>query len=344
MTRTRPDPLVSVLLPLRDAAATIDAVMTSVLAQAGPPLEVVAVDDGSVDDSPARLAGWARRDRRVRVLASGGAGLVAALSMAEDAARGTFLARMDADDRMRPERLRRQVDRLRREPDLALVAGRVHAFPDDAIGAGMREYLRWQDGCRTWRDIADGIYVEAPFVHPTVTMRRDVVRRLGGYRDGDFPEDYDLWLRIAAAGHRMGKLDALVLDWRQHPGSLSRRDPRYRREAFDRLRARALAAEPRLRAGRDLVVWGAGRRTRKRVDVLLGHGFSVDAWIDIDPRKVGNRVSGAPVHAPAWLRDRPVGSRPFVLVYVASHGARDQVAAVLRRYGYRRGRDWLGVG
>ena len=91
-------------------------------------------------------------------------------------------------------------------------------------------------------------------------------------------------------------------------------------------------------------LWCPGRRTRLRTRALVALGRGPVAWIDIDPRKVGNRVSGAPVHAPAWLRDRPVGSRPFVLVYVASHGARDQVAAVLRRYGYRRGRDWLGVG
>jgi len=164
----------------------------------------------------------------------------------------------------------------------------------------------------------------------------------GGYRDGDFPEDYELWLRLHAAGEVLAKLPQTLLHWRDGPGRLSRTDLRYARIAFDRLRAGYLARDPRLLAARSrLVIWGAGRRTRRRGAHLLGHGFRPRAWIDIDPRKIGNRLAGVPVVDPSWLRRRP---RPFVLSYVASHGARPCIEAELSRLGYRKGEDYLHVG
>jgi hypothetical protein len=123
---------------------------------------------------------------------------------------------------------------------------------------------------------------------------------------------------------------------------LTRSQGRYRRAAFDQLRAEYLCADPRLHGERALYVWGAGRRTRKRASLLLERGIEIAAWIDIDPRKIGNRAQGLPVLAPQALA--AARERPFVLVYVASHGARDEIGARLRGFGYRRGADYLMVG
>ena len=155
--------------------------------------------------------------------------------------------------------------------------------------------------------------------------RRAAVVRAGGCRQGDFPEDYDLWLRLHQSGHRMAKLPVVLLDWRDSPARLSRTDPRCNREAFDRLRARYLAREPLLLNGQrrnEPVIWGAGRKTRKRCRLLMEQGFESRAWIDVDPRKIGNRINSVRVRRPDWLDRRP---RPFVLVYVNNHGAREQI-------------------
>ena len=93
--------------------------------------------------------------------------------------------------------------------------------------------------------------------------RRAAVVRAGGCRQGDFPEDYDLWLRLHQSGHRMAKLPVVLLDWRDSPARLSRTDPRCSREAFDRLRARYLAREPLLLNGQrrnELVTGGRDAR------------------------------------------------------------------------------------
>ncbi len=202
--------------------------------------------------------------------------------------------------------------------------------------------MRWQNSCITPQDIADNIYVESPLVHPSVMFRRDQIIQLGGYRDGLFPEDYDLWLRVHHAGLQMTKISMELLDWREYPERTSRIDKRCTREAFDILRASYLAIEPRLLKHKDnFVIWGAGRKTRKRCRHLLDHGLSPTAWIDIDPNKIGNKLNGVPVVEPGWLQTNQI---PFVLGYVVNHGARDIISGSLQNMGYHRGLNYLMVG
>jgi hypothetical protein len=213
------------------------------------------------------------------------------------------------------------------------------------LGKGMREYLRWQNACLAPEEIVHDIYLESPLTQPSVSFRRGVVRALGGYRDGDFPEDYELWLRLVHAGRRLGKCPEVLLDWRQRENSYSRTDPRFSTGAFGRLRARYLAQDPRLGRGRPLAFWGAGRVTRKRCRYLSDLGYLPDAWIDVDPKKIGNRIQGVPVVSPEWLAPRArCGARPLVLAYVANHGAREQIAQRLEGLNYRRGVDYLMIG
>jgi hypothetical protein len=336
-------PALSVLLPYRNAAATLPECLDSVLAQTWPDFELLCIDDGSDDAGPALVAALARADPRVRRLRTPCPGLVAALNLGLRETRAPLVARMDADDVMHPRRLELQHAVLTADPTLTVLGSRVQAFSADGLTDGFRAYVDWQNACLEETAIAADIYLESPLAHPSVMFRTEHIRAAGDYRDGPFPEDYELWLRLHRLGLRMGKLPQALLQWRDHPGRLSRVDPRCDREAFDALRAVYLAADPRLRAARErLVIWGAGRRTRRRAAHLLARGCRPVAWIDIDPRKVGNRIAGVPVVPPDWLCGRR--PRPFVLCYVATHGARPRVEADLARLGYRKGVDYLHVG
>lgn len=339
----------SILLPLYNCEATLDECLDSIAAQTFEEYELLAVDDGSSDGTAEIVRRRARADRRIRLLQPGRGGLVAALNLGLSEARAPLVARMDGDDRMHPERLEAQLHHLEAHPEVDLVGSRVELFSSAPIRDGYREYIRWQNDCLTPEQFALECYVESPLVHPSVTFRRDVVRELGGYLEGDFPEDYELWLRMLQAGKQLAKLPRVLLEWREAPERLSRTDPCYSREAFDRLRAHYLARDPRMHAlheqGRPVVYWGAGRKTRRRSQRLIDQGFPPTAWIDIDPRKVGNRLRGIPVVTPRWLeRFSERGDRPFVLSYVANHGARELIADQLQAMGYRPGEDFLAVG
>jgi len=336
-------PSVSILLPFRDASETLPECLASIRAQTLGDYELLCIDDGSTDTGPRLIRALAAADPRIRLSANPGRGLVQALNHGLAIARAPLVARMDADDLMHPRRLARQLSAMRADPGITVLASRVEAFSDTGLTDGFRDYVAWQNRCVSARAIAGDIYLEAPVAHPSVMLRRSAVVTAGGYRQGAFPEDYELWLRLLQAGYRIEKLPQTLLRWRDHAGRLSRQDPRCGREAFDALRARYLALDPRLLAAREhLVIWGAGRRTRQRVRLLLQQGFRPLAWIDIDPRKIGNRLNGVPVVEPAWLTGRQ--PRPLVLSYVASHGARPRIEAELARLDYHKGVDYLHVG
>lgn len=333
-------PSISVVMPVKNAAATLPAAIESLLGQTEPDWELVAVDDGSTDGSLAVLHAFARRDPRIRIVAEPHRGLVPALNLALDSAAGRLIARMDADDVALPERLERQRRHLGRHPVVGLVVTRVVFGGDGERGAGYARHVEWTNTLLTHDEIALARFVESPLAHPSVMFRRELVDRLGGYADGDFPEDYELWLRWLDAGVRMEKLPEALLIWRDSPTRLSRSDPRYASEAFYRLKAGYLARwlavnNPHHPA---VTVWGAGRLTRKRARHLVDQGIGISAFVDIDPRKIGTTVGAVPVLGPD---DLPAPGRRFVVSYVASVDARPLIERRLGVSGYRAGVDYV---
>lgn len=334
-------PKVSIILPFYNAANTLVETLDSIQAQTFTDYELIAVDDGSCDNSAEIIRRYSQQDNRIQLFQPGRQGVVGAMNSGLKVARAPLVARMDADDKMHPERLLHQFDFLWSHPEVSLVGSRVRLFPENKIQNGFKEYIRWQNSCLSPRDIRDEIYIELPIAHPSVMFRRDVIVSLGAYREGEFPEDYELLLRLNQAGHKMAKLEPVLLEWRESENRLTRTHINYTRGAFDQVRAEYLSRDPRLSSGRPLAFWGAGRKTRKRANLLLDKGFQPCAWIDIDPNKIGNRLNGVPIVAPQWLKRE---DRPFVLSYVSNHGARELIAAELEMLGYQRGMDYLMVG
>lgn len=338
-------PAVSVLMPVRDAEAWLEPCLGSLFAQTLTDFEIVAVDDGSTDASRAMLEAASRRDRRLRVLdpPSGrgqACGLVAALNHGLEACRGALVARMDADDIADPRRLALQRRAFEDDPRLDVCSCLVRHFPVDRIAEGFRRYDDWLNGLLRHRDIVDQRFVESPIAHPTAMLRRDTFRAVGGYRQGDFPEDYDLWLRLAARGARFVKVPEMLHHWRDHDRRLTRRDPRYAKDRFLALKARYLASGP-LR-GRTVVVWGAGATGKRLARHLAARGTAIDRFLDIDPKKIGGRAAGRPVadarDVPRLIEDDPT---TVILGAVAARGARLLIRDRLVRWGLREGTDFL---
>ena len=109
-------PAVSVLLPVRDGAAHLTEAIASLEGQTLQDFEVLVVDDGSRDTTPELLAAWAARDSRVRIIRQEAAGIVPALERARGMARGSYLARMDADDVCDPARFAEQLALMEDDP------------------------------------------------------------------------------------------------------------------------------------------------------------------------------------------------------------------------------------
>lgn len=328
-------PEISVLMPYRDVAATVEEAAESVLAQAGVRLELLCVDDGSTDDGPARIARLAARHRGVVALQAGGVGIAAALRLGLAACRAPLIARMDGDDVALPERLRRTRERLREDERLAAVGTRVALWPDEAAQGGMRRYVAWQNGLITPEAHARQLFVESPLCHPSVLLRRAALEAVGPWRDGPFPEDYDLWLRLDAAGFGLAKVPEVLLRWRLREGRATFA-PHCGLEQHRAVKAPHLVR--RLRAlGRPVWLWGAGQTGKRLARALEAHGASAERFVDVDPRKIGGVARGAPIVAPDALRR----GAHTVVVAVGAPGARDLVRARLDEAGFVEGDDYL---
>ena len=127
-------------------------------------------------------------------------------------------------------------------------------------------------------------------------MRREVFEAAGGYRDAGWPEDYDLWMRLALAGQRFDKLPDVLLEWRDAPGRASRVDEVYSAARFRALKRHYLV-EHVLVPGRPLAIWGAGPIGKEWARAL-----GPSHLVELDPRKVGQTIHGASVIAADEVR------------------------------------------
>jgi glycosyltransferase involved in cell wall biosynthesis len=202
-----PPPLVSVIMSMRNSAATVGAAVRSVRLQSLRDWELIVIDDGSSDQSSA-IVGEFHDDRIRLVRESHSVGLATRLNQAVALARGEFTARMDADDICFPERLARQVARLREDPQLDLVGcgAVVFASGGELVGE-MPVGLRHQD-------VVARPFVGFPFPHPTWCGRADWFHKNPYDSRLRYAEDQDLLLR-SFRHSKLAGLDTVLLGYRQ---------------------------------------------------------------------------------------------------------------------------------
>ena len=327
------DPRVSVLLPARNAGATLRACLRSIARQTFSAWECVIVDDGSTDDTREMAENAAARDPRFRAVAAGG-GLIAALNAGLRHCRAPLVARMDADDLMHRERLAWQLDALDRDASLTGVGCHVRLFPRGRLSERLREYERWLNSLRSSDDVGRDAFVECPIAHPSLMLRRKVLE--SGYRDLGWPEDYDLVLRTLAGGGRLGIVPRRLVSWRDSPGRASRTHPRYAVDRFTACKAHFLAAG--FLAGPTYVLWGYGGTGRALRRALARLGKTVSHIVEVKPTRLGQRIHGAPVIPPEQvgsLRGRPL------VVSVARVEPRAQIRGALAAMGFVETRDYI---
>jgi glycosyltransferase involved in cell wall biosynthesis len=329
-------PAVSILMPVRDAAATLPAALASIRRQTRADWELVAIDDRSRDGSTEILCAAARADARMHCIAAAGDGLVAALNQGLAACRAPIVARMDADDWMHRDRLRQQLALLQQRIELDLVGCHVREFGAGRLAAGRRAYSAWLNSLRSEAELRRDALIECPLPHPTWCARRASLERLG-WRDAGWAEDHDLLLRLLAGGGRIDVVPRRLLAWRDRPDRTSRVDPRYALARFTELRAEFLCAGF-LAATEQYLLWGHGPTGRALARALRRRGRVPKVIVELHPRRIGQRIGGAEVVAVDRIADLP----PLPLVAaVAGPEARAKIRAALHRIGRVELRDFV---
>lgn len=221
-------PLVSVILPVYNAALYLRQAVDSILGQTFTDFELLLINDGSTDDSENIIQSY--NDGRIRYVKNeGNSGLIFSLNKGIELACGEWIARMDADDISLPERLEKQLTFLTSNPLVELLATTVKLIDDQT-----RQLPDWEDDKRhtTAAQIRKFLPMNNCIAHPTVMGKASVFKKYkyqpdltGEYKyvhNQKYSEDYDLWLRLAADGVIIEKLVEPLLLYRVLPTSITR--------------------------------------------------------------------------------------------------------------------------
>lgn len=210
-------PLISVLMPVYNCDAYVQAAIDSILTQTFRDFEFIIIDDGSKDRTAEIVKAAAARDPRIKVISRENRGIVPSLNEALDQATGELIARMDGDDISLPDRFQRQVDYLRAHPDCGLVGTQIMFMdPDGRPIAPMPNPVGHDEIVDTMMNGSESVS------HPTVLFRTAVARSINGYSNQyKHAEDIDFFLRMAEAT-TVANMPDILLHYRQHAKSIGR--------------------------------------------------------------------------------------------------------------------------
>jgi glycosyltransferase involved in cell wall biosynthesis len=211
-------PNVDVIIPIYNAASTLEEAVGSIQKQSYSAIRIILVDDGSTDETPNLLAKIAAADSRIIVLRQENSGIVDALNRGWKACDAPLIARHDADDIAAPDRLAKQVAFLENNPDVIAVSGAFRHI--NAAGETTGKTVRLpplSDANPQW------VPAREPYLlHPFLMLRRAALEAVGGYRYVFHAEDADLYWRLQERG-KLVNLDDVLGDYRLSSDSISSR-------------------------------------------------------------------------------------------------------------------------
>lgn len=282
-------PRVSVLMAAYNCAAYVGEAIDSVLGQSMANLELILIDDGSTDHSPEIMARYASQDARVVVYRQENQGIGGATNQALRLARAPYIAILDSDDTMAPERLAIQADYLDRHPDITAVGSQWFNMNTEGSIMGIDRHPTDPDSLFTL------MFAYFAMHHPTIMARKEPILACGAYdtkvKQGCM--DYGMFFNLLLAGHRMTNLPYLLTCWRLNPTSATHGNAHPQTEDCVRIRAKAfmkMAEQDSHRAD--------------EVALSLVRNFPAGSWFD---EKVSRLISD-PTPNPALLRWRELAA------------------------------------
>ncbi len=331
-------PAISVILPFFNAEKTLNKALSSISGQTLSNFECLLIDNISEDQSREIARRWTLYDSRFLLLTEKRQGVAFASNTGSKHSRAQYIARMDADDVAYPERLKKQAYFLDRYQEYGAVAGFAKYINHTGEKNGFRKYVEWNNSVVTHEELLKNRFIDSPVINPTAMWRREIAEKHGMYRSGDFPEDYELWLRWLHGGVKICKIPTMVLEWHDYGNRLTRNHPNYSDEAFYHIKTHYLVQwlEQNNPFHPTVLVWGASRISRARAGLLESYGIRISAYIDIKRTRQLNKDV-------IYYQDLPDPGQNFILVYVRQWHAKPKIHDFLVQRGYEEGKDFLFV-
>lgn len=331
-------PKISVILPFFNAESTLGRAIESIALQSFKNFECILINNNSKDRSSVIAQDWVNKDKRFILIHEEKQGVMFASNAGTVKAIGKYISRMDADDFSYPDRLMLQAEFLDANPDYGAVAGLVRHISHSEHTKGFARYVEWVNSVQTYEEILNSRFIESPIVNPSAMWRKEVSDKHGMYKSGDFPEDYEMWLRWLGEGVKIKKLKETVLDWYDSDDRLTRTQTIYSDSAFYRIKTRYLAnwLKKNNPFYPHIAVWGASRISRRRANLLKQYGIEIDFYIDTKRnRQLDKKV--------IYYSEIPSQEKIFILTYIKQMDARDEIQDFLHSRAYKEGQNYLLV-
>ncbi len=331
-------PRVSVILPFFNADSTLNRAIESIVTQSLKNFECILINNNSTDKSVEIAQNQTEKDKRFILIHEKNQGVMFASNAGSEQARGKYIARMDADDYAYSNRLKLQAEFLDANPDYGAVTGMVKHISHSENTKGFARYVEWVNSVQTYHEILNSQFIESPIVNPSTMWRKETAKKHGMYKYGDFPEDYEMWLRWLSEGVKIKKISEPVLKWHDSDTRLTRTQTIYSDSAFYRIKTRYLAIwlEKNNPFYPRIAVWGASRISRRRARLLKQYGLEIECYIDIKRnRQLDQEVM--------YYNEIPSPDKIFILCYIKQMNARDEIQNFLHSRGYQEGLNYLLV-
>lgn len=322
-------PLVSIVMAVKDTAPYLPACLDSILAQTYSNWELIAVNDHSSDATPQILQEYAKKDPRVRYFDSDQPRLISTLQVGYRQVRGTLLNRMDSDDKMPHDKIETLVREWQQHGKGHVIAGGTEHFVDEGeVGDGFLKYERWLNHIAANNLHYQEIYRECVIPSHCWMLHKEDFDAVGAFDPVIYPEDYDLCFRMYRQGLKVIGIDKILHHWRDRSNRISRTWDEYKDNRYYELKLRfffELDRDP----NRSLVVWGAGRNGKDLVKGIIENEANIE-WVCDNENKIGKDIYNIRMR---HFNDIPEMDRPQILIAVASSDAKIEIEKQLQSWG-----------
>lgn len=282
------DPKVSILIPAKNEALFVEECLLSILSQTYENWEIIFVDDHSTDTTLSIVSQIAKQDHRIKFVVNKGQGIIPALQTAYELSTGEFITRMDADDRMRPNKIEVLLSGLLKNGIGHVAVGGVDYFSENNLKSGFINYQRWlNEHTKIGSNFSD-IYKECVIPSPCWMLYRDDLDRINAFNLNRYPEDYDLAFRMYSEGYKVVPTNKVLHEWRDYELRTSRVSENYKEYTFSALKWLYFNMLER-NLEKELVIMGTGYRGKRIAEHLLKLGVDFK-WISNNKEKIGKHI------------------------------------------------------
>ncbi len=330
------DDLISIVLPVKDTAAYLSDCLHSIVGQTYRHWELIAVNDGSIDDSLQILNAFALEDDRIQVIDNPKPYLLNALRLGYSKTSGKLIHRMDSDDKMPTYKLEVMFKEWKEHGKGTVITGGTAYFSDEGdVGDGFRKYDAWLRSVARQNTHAENMYRECVIPSNCWLVHRDDFDRVQGFLPDALPEDYDLCFRFYKGGLNIIGLDQVLHFWRDRPDRISRTREEYRDNRFFHLKV-PYFMELERDSSRPLVIWGAGRNGKDLVKLICEHSSDI-RWVCDNKNKIGKEIYGIQLEQYNTIQEL---QHPQIIVAVASPDGQLEIEKYLLETGLTIGKDF----